>query len=160
VQRDIEWQRQRVPPDKRERLDELLGRTRLILQQRSSNQVYYNSDRIMLIVLKRVAFVLEAMNLKQLGRPLYPACRSGRQSSPIFMKTYLKGLGPLANDDHTEIRDWKILHQLSIKLLQPDSLRQKLTQILDTVAAFHVTTQAVISILEQMSPTFNVKASV
>jgi IS5 family transposase len=42
VQRDIEWQRQRVPPDVRGRLDELLGRTRRILQQRpkDKNKLY------------------------------------------------------------------------------------------------------------------------
>jgi IS5 family transposase len=42
VQRDIERQLQRVPPDVRERLDELLGRTGRILQQRpkDKNKLY------------------------------------------------------------------------------------------------------------------------
>lgn len=67
-----------------------------------------------------------------------------------------------ASDHHgqTSVRDWKILHQLSIKLLQPDTLEQKLTHILDTIAAFHRTSKAVISILEPLASTFNVKASI
>lgn len=76
------------------------------------------------------------------------------------MKNYLENLN--ASDDHgqTSVRDWKILHQLSIKLLQPDTLEQKLTHILDTIAAFHRTSKAVISILEPLASTFNVKASI
>ena len=76
------------------------------------------------------------------------------------MKTYLERLGPLANGDQSETRDWKILHQLSIKLLQPETLQQKLIHILDTVVAFHGTTKAVISILESLARTFNVKVSI
>lgn len=75
------------------------------------------------------------------------------------MKTYLANL--LASDKpvSTETRDWQILHQLSMKLLHPDTLEQKLVHILDTVVALHGTAKAVISILEPMSPTFSVKAS-
>lgn len=69
------------------------------------------------------------------------------------MKSYLQNLGESVNSHHSEVRDWKILHQLSIKLLQPDTLEQELTHILDTVAAFHGTSRAVISLLEPMSPT-------
>lgn len=75
------------------------------------------------------------------------------------MKTYLETLAAFSNNDQSEIRDWKSLHELSIKLLHPDSLEQKLIHILDTVAAFHRTSKAVISILEPNSPTFDVRAS-
>jgi PAS domain S-box-containing protein len=76
------------------------------------------------------------------------------------MKTYLESLVASNSDEQSDIRDWKILHQLSNKLLHPDSLERKLTHVLDTVAAFHGTSMAVISILEPMSPTFDVKASI
>lgn len=76
------------------------------------------------------------------------------------MKSFLENLGKSVNSDQSEVRDWKILHQLSVKLLQPDTLEQKLTHILDTVAAFHGTSRAVISLHEPMSPTFSVKASI
>lgn len=75
------------------------------------------------------------------------------------MKTYLANLLASEKPVSTETRDWQILHQLSMKLLHPDTLEQKLIHILDTVVALHGTAKAVISILEPMSPTFSVKAS-
>ena len=76
------------------------------------------------------------------------------------MRTHLENFPAFDDDNQTSVRDWKILHQLSIKLLQPDTLEQKLVHILETVAAFHQTSKAVISLMEPMSPTFNVKASI
>ena len=75
------------------------------------------------------------------------------------MKTYLANLLASDNTLSTETRDWQILHQLSMKLLHPDTLELKLIHILDTIVAIHGTTMAVISIMEPISPTFSVKAS-
>ncbi|MBV0882178.1 PAS domain-containing protein [Noviherbaspirillum sp. L7-7A] len=58
-----------------------------------------------------------------------------------------------------EADDWKMLHQLSMGLLQPGRLGQKLNMVLETVAAFHNTTKAVLSVMNVASSTLTVKAS-
>ena len=59
-----------------------------------------------------------------------------------------------------EAKDWEMLHQLSLGLLKQGTLEQKLTTVLEKVAAFHHATKAVISVMEAASPTLTVKASI
>ena len=62
--------------------------------------------------------------------------------------------------DRYEANDWKMLHQMSLRLLERGTLQEKLQRVLETVAAFHRTSKAVISVLESTSPTLTVKASI
>lgn len=69
------------------------------------------------------------------------------------------GGGQTAPLGNYEANDWKMLHQLSMGLLQRGSLHEKLLLVLDSVAAFHDTSSVVISVQEPGAPTLTVKAS-
>ena len=45
-----------------------------------------------------------------------------------------------SQDELNEIADWKALHRLSLPLLKPDTVQQKLERILRMVVEFHNTT--------------------
>ena len=62
--------------------------------------------------------------------------------------------------DRAEASDWKMLHQMSLRLLERGTMQEKLQRVLETVAAFHGTSKAVISVMERSLPTLTVKASI
>lgn len=59
-----------------------------------------------------------------------------------------------------EATDWRMLHHLSMGLLQRGTLHEKLRLVLDTVATFHDTSKVVISVLDPGAATLRVKASI
>ena len=58
------------------------------------------------------------------------------------------------------LADWKALHHLSIMLLRPDTIQQKLERVLQTVAEFHDTPYSLVSFFDPVTGTLAVKASI
>ena len=56
--------------------------------------------------------------------------------------------------------DWKALHHLSMMLLKPDTIQQKLERVLQTVAEFHNTPYGLVSFFDPITGTLAVKASI
>jgi PAS domain S-box-containing protein len=65
-----------------------------------------------------------------------------------------------SHDELNEIGDWKALHRLSMELLKPDSIQQKLVCILKVVVEFHRTQYGVISFYDPLTNILAVEASI
>lgn len=65
-----------------------------------------------------------------------------------------------SQDELNQISDWKALHRLSMGLLKPDSVQQKLEHILRTVIEFHQTQYGVVSFFDPDRDALAVKASI
>ena len=64
------------------------------------------------------------------------------------------------NDNLESLADWKALHRLSMLLLKPDTIQQKLERVLQTVADFHNTPYGLVSFFDSVTGTLAVKASI
>jgi PAS domain S-box-containing protein len=65
-----------------------------------------------------------------------------------------------SQNELNDIADWKALHRLSLPLLKPDTVQQKLERILRTVVEFHNTPYGLVSFFDPVTGTLAVKASV
>lgn len=61
--------------------------------------------------------------------------------------------------DLNQAEDWKTLHELSFKLLKPDTLQHKLERVLETAAHFHSTTRGIVSTYDPTTGTLKITAS-
>lgn len=64
------------------------------------------------------------------------------------------------NNKLGSLDDWKALHRLSIMLLKPETIQQKLERVLRTVAEFHNTPYSLVSFFDPVTGTLAVRASI
>ncbi|RYZ81887.1 MAG: PAS domain S-box protein, partial [Proteobacteria bacterium] len=72
----------------------------------------------------------------------------------------LENFADKINNKLENLADWKALHRLSMLLLKPDTIQQKLERILQTVVAFHNTPYGLVSFFDPVTGTLAVKANV
>lgn len=62
--------------------------------------------------------------------------------------------------EQPDMDDWKMLHQLSVQLLNADSTSSKLQRVMAAVVRFHNTSRATISLLDPATQLMTVRASI